>query len=81
MGVKMNLRIITKNRGLYLELGFLTKSILKPHGRAVAIPTVWELKTLLRYDPYADWLENFALISFHVRIAVVSKYQKALQIR
>ena len=39
----MNLRIITKNHGADLEIGFLTKSILKSYGRAVAMPTAWEL--------------------------------------
>ena len=38
MGVKMNLRIITKNRAADPEIGFITKSILKPYGRAAAMP-------------------------------------------
>ena len=42
----MNLRIITKNRGADPEIGFLTKSILKPYGRAAAMPTAWELTNL-----------------------------------
>ena len=45
MGVKMNLSIITKNRGADSEIGFLTKSILKSSDRAVAKPTAWELKS------------------------------------
>ena len=40
IAVKMNLRIITKNP----EIGFLTKSNLKPYGRARAMPTAWELR-------------------------------------
>ena len=44
MGLKMNLRIITKNRAADPEIGFLTKSILKSYGRAVAMPSAWELK-------------------------------------
>ena len=44
MSVKMNLRIITKNHAADPEIGFLTKLILKPNGRASAIPTAWELK-------------------------------------
>ena len=44
MGVKMNLRIITKNDAADPEIGFLTKSISKPYGRATAMPPAWELK-------------------------------------
>ena len=47
MGLKMNLRIITKNRAAYTEIGFLTKSILKPYVRAAAMPTAWEFKELI----------------------------------
>ena len=43
MGVKMNLRIITKNHAPDPEKGFLTKSISKPNGRATAMLTAWEL--------------------------------------
>ena len=39
----MNLRMITKNRTADLGMGFLTKSILKPYGRAAATPTACEL--------------------------------------
>ena len=34
VGVKMILRMITKNHTPDPEIGFLTKSILKPYGRA-----------------------------------------------
>ena len=40
MGVKINLRIITKNNAADPEIGFLMKSILKPYDRAAAMPTV-----------------------------------------
>ena len=56
MAVKMNLRIITKNHAADPEIGFLTKSISKPNGRATAMPTAWELnlrfkiRLNLRYD-------------------------------
>ena len=40
----MNLRIMTKYNAADPEIGFLTKSILKPYGRATAMPTAWELK-------------------------------------
>ena len=35
---------MTKNHIVDPEIGFLSKSILKPYGRTVAMPTVWELK-------------------------------------
>ena len=41
--VKMNFRMITKNHAADPEIGFLTKSILKPYGRIIAMPTAWEL--------------------------------------
>ena len=44
MGVKMNLRIITKNHAADPEKGFLAKSISKPYGRATAMPPAWELR-------------------------------------
>ena len=43
MGVKMYLRIITKNHAADPKRGFLTKSISKLNGRATAMPTAWEL--------------------------------------
>ena len=43
MGVKMNLKIITKNHEGDPEIGFLTKSISKPYGRATAMPPALEL--------------------------------------
>ena len=43
MDVKMNFRIIMKNRAGDLEIGFLTKSIFKPYDRATVVPTAWEL--------------------------------------
>ena len=39
----MNLRIITKNHEADSEIGFLTKSTLKPYGCATAMPPTWEL--------------------------------------
>ena len=43
MGVKMNLRITMKNHAADPEIGFLTKSISKPYGRATAMPPAWGL--------------------------------------
>ena len=37
MGIKMNLRILTKNHEADPEIGFLRKSISKPYGRATAM--------------------------------------------
>ena len=39
----MNFRVITKNQAA--EIGFLSKSILKPYGHATALPTAWVLRT------------------------------------
>ena len=50
MNVKMNLRIITKNRAADPEIGFLTKSILKHYGRGAAMPTAWKLNCTLARD-------------------------------
>ena len=44
MGVKINLRIITKNHEADLEIGALEKSIAKLFGRETAMPTAWEFK-------------------------------------
>ena len=44
MAVKMNFGVITKNHPADPEIGFPTKSILKPYSRATAMPTVWELR-------------------------------------
>ena len=43
MGVKMNLRIQTKNHAADPEIGFFTKSICKPYGRIAAMPKAREL--------------------------------------
>ena len=45
MTVKINLRILTKNRASDPEIGYLTKSISKPKGRLTGMPTAWELTT------------------------------------
>ena len=45
MDVKMNLRIITKNHAADPEIGFHTKSISKPYGRATAMLPSWELRS------------------------------------
>ena len=45
----MNLRIITKNHAADPEIVFLTKSVLKPFGRAKAMPPAWELSIFLQF--------------------------------
>ena len=44
LGVKMILRITTKNHAADPEIEFLTKSISKLYGRVTAMPPVMELK-------------------------------------
>ena len=44
MGLKMNLRIITKNHAADPEIGFFAKSISKSNG-PTALPTAWELRS------------------------------------
>ena len=44
----MNLRLITENDAAYQEIGFLTKSISTPYGRAMVMPTAWKLRVFLR---------------------------------
>ena len=48
IAVKINLRIIMKNHAADPEIGFFTKSISEPYGRAAAMPTAWELETVRR---------------------------------
>ena len=43
----MNLRIKTKNHAADPEIGFLTKSISKPYGRATAMAPAWELSNII----------------------------------
>ena len=50
MGLKINLRIITKKHAADPEMGFLTKSISKPYGPAKAMSPAWELRLVLTLD-------------------------------
>ena len=43
MGIKMNLKIKTKNHAADPEIGFLAKSISKSNGCTTAMPTAWKL--------------------------------------
>ena len=51
MGVKINLRIITKNNAADSEKGFLIKSISKPYGRATAMQQACELNSYNSFFP------------------------------
>ena len=44
------------------EIGFLTKSIIKPYGRAAAMPTAWELMILF------TWMRDNLTDSSHISI-------------
>ena len=46
MSVKMNLRIIAKNRAADPEIGFLIKSLSQSNGHATTMPTARELRML-----------------------------------
>ena len=58
IGVKTNSRIITKNDAADPEIGFLTKSISKPNGRATAMPTAWELRVQQMNEVAGSYLTN-----------------------
>ena len=57
----MNFRLETKNQAADPEIGFLTKSIFKPYGCTVAMPTACELMTELQlsmsiFKHKFDWI-------------------------
>ena len=49
------LRIITKNYGADLEIGFLAKSISKSNGCATAMPTAWKLRKIWAAPSDVSW--------------------------
>ena len=61
-GVKMNLRIITKNHAADPEIEFLTESILKPYDLAAAMPTAWELIKIDEERKFSVCLLQFVTI-------------------
>ena len=86
MGLKMNLRIITKNHAADPEKGFLAKSISKSNGSATAMATAWELisifsnsKTLL---VFSYTLKGFKNIFEHLirQLIFIQKYLKFFHI-
>ena len=66
----MNLRLMTKHHAADLEIGFLTKSILKPYGRAAAMPTARELKTEI-----SSFIKIFIIVYFNLKYCVVQNVQ------
>ena len=78
ISVKRNLRIISKNHAADPEIGFPTKSISRPYGRATDMPTAWQLKNLL----LSAWIEissaflarssSFLMVSSRLPIIVIS---------
>ena len=65
--VKVNLRIITKYHEADSKIGFLTKSISKPYGRATAMPPAWELN-------YKEFIMVFFSFSrfFFLKIEIIT---------
>ena len=65
----MNSRVITKNHAADPEIGFLTKLISKPYGRATGMPTAWELTGIsLYYNSHEACSTHHCdgnLVSFH----------------
>ena len=58
----MNFRIIMKSNEADSEIGFLTKSISKPYGRATAMPPAWELNK--RYNNNLSFLKQVWALKF-----------------
>ena len=54
MGLKINLRIITKNHAAYPVKGFVIKSISTPYGGAMAMPPAWELIRVSEFKNYVS---------------------------
>ena len=68
MGVKMNLRMITKNPAVDPEIGFLKISILKQYGRAKAMPTAWELRSTGRFPTTYKNGDKFSEKSYYMSL-------------
>ena len=58
MGLKMNLRIITKNHAANPQIGFLTKSISKLIDRATAMPPALELRQNKTQLKNGNWVNS-----------------------
>ena len=69
MGVKINFRMITKNRAFDPKKGFLTKSISKPLSRVTAMPPAWELifRVLFHTKIFHDFI-NLVLFKDETKI-------------
>ena len=69
MCVKMNLSIIRKNNVADPETRFLAKVILKPYGRATALPPAWELKNNLNCEMSKSslmWVVIIRIITIYI---------------
>ena len=79
MGVKMNSRIITKSDAGDPEIGFLTKSISKPYGRATAMPTAWELGCG-SIEKLSKIISNFKIVLGTSNFVFVGTFYRRLRI-
>ena len=66
IALKMNLKIRTKNHAADPEIGFLTKSISKPYGCAMAMPPAYEFM-IVKYDlidegNFFKFRQNFGIL-------------------
>ena len=84
-GVKMNLRIITKNHAADPEIGFFTKSILKSYGRATAMSSAWGLNSRKLNNTHAQLWDSpvkkgyrSSNISDFRRLLTVSKQRNSI---
>ena len=68
--VKMNLRIIMDNLAADPEIGFLTKSISKPYGRATAMPTAWKLSSKVLIYVCAKFCKQRAIFPGSLKIQI-----------
>ena len=73
MGIKLNIRIITKNHEADPEKGFLKETISKPYGRATAMPPAWELRDK-SFKFFSSTSSNF-IILFKIYIIIIKVTQ------
>ena len=59
----------TKNHAADSEIGFVTKPILKPYGRATALPPAWEWKNNLNCEMSKSssvWVVIIRIITIYI---------------
>ena len=64
IGVKINLKIITKNHEADPEIGFLTKSISKRYGNKTAMPPTLESTPIYESENSDKKIIDSEIISF-----------------